>query len=51
MCNKVLLFKCNSYCLRKNPVKTKDGDKVEWACRFGYGDFNKETVEASLTVQ
>ena len=42
-----MLHKCNSYCLRKPPVKTKDGDKVEWVCRFGYGDFNNETKKSS----
>ena len=47
MCNKVMLQKCNSYCLRKSPVKTKDGDKVDWVCRFGYGDFNNETKKSS----
>ena len=48
MCNKVILHKCNSYCLRKNPVTTKDADKVEWACRFGYGNFNNETKKSSV---
>ena len=47
MCYKVMLHKCNSYCLRKNTVKTKDGDNVEWTCRFGYGDLNEETKRSS----
>ena len=46
-----MLHKCNSYCLRKNPVATKDGDKVEWAFRFGYGDFNNETkISAGMEI-